>query len=149
VAQATGHTIIGIDSSPAMLEQARLRAVEAGVSLDLRLSDMRHLTVEEPAALIYRPFRSLLHLPIWSDRRRTYEHVPASLRPGGRFAWNAFVFDHKLASQFDGTHRTAPVPHTVRYALGENRIDLILDDGGKAHWAIKNEWLGLIDVTVR
>ena len=31
VAQATGQRVIGIDSSPAMLEQARARAAEAGV----------------------------------------------------------------------------------------------------------------------
>lgn len=31
VAQATGRSVIGIDSSPAMLEQARVRADEVGV----------------------------------------------------------------------------------------------------------------------
>ena len=43
---------------------------------------------------MYCPFRALLHLPTWSARRRTFEHVAASLRPGERFAWNAFAFDH-------------------------------------------------------
>lgn len=43
VAQATGRRVIGIDSSPAMLEQARARAAEAGVELDLRQGDMRDL----------------------------------------------------------------------------------------------------------
>jgi len=36
VAQATGRTVIGIDSSRAMLEQARARAAATGVGLDLR-----------------------------------------------------------------------------------------------------------------
>jgi ubiquinone/menaquinone biosynthesis C-methylase UbiE len=36
VAQATGQPVIGIDTSPAMLDQARARAAEAGVQLDLR-----------------------------------------------------------------------------------------------------------------
>src|SRR5690242_15195399 len=53
VAQATGRTVIGIDSSPAMLDLARSRAADAGVPLDLRLADMRDLTLEQPAALIY------------------------------------------------------------------------------------------------
>jgi ubiquinone/menaquinone biosynthesis C-methylase UbiE len=52
VAQATGRSVIGIDSSPAMLEQARTRAAVAGVELDLREGDMRELTLDEPAALI-------------------------------------------------------------------------------------------------
>jgi ubiquinone/menaquinone biosynthesis C-methylase UbiE len=86
VAQATGRPVIGIDTSPAMLEQARSRAAEAGVELELRESDMRDLAIDQPAALIYCPFRALLHLPSWADRRRTLERVAASLRPGGLFA---------------------------------------------------------------
>lgn len=148
VAQASGRTVIGIDTSPAMLEQARVRAAEAGVDLDVREGDMRDLTVDEPAALIYCPFRALLHLPTWSDRRRTFERVAASLQPDGRFAWNAFAFDPHVAARIDGEHREEPVPHTVRYAVGDDRIDIVLDDGGTSSlwWATKNEWLGLIDV---
>ena len=148
VAQATGRPVIGIDTSPAMLEQARARAAEAGVELDLREGDMRDLALDEPAALVYCPFRALLHLPTWADRRRTFERVAASLRPGGRFAWNAFAFDHRIASRLDGAHLDDPVPHTIRYAVGDNRIDIVLDDGAKSTiwWATKNEWLGLIDV---
>jgi SAM-dependent methyltransferase len=140
--------VIGIDSSPAMLQQARERAAGAGVDLDLREGDIRDLTLDEPAALIYCPFRALLHLPTWADRRRTFERVAASLQPGGRFAWNAFAFDHQIAARLDGQHQDVPVPHTVHYAVGENRIDLTLDDGGTSSlwWATKDEWLGLLDV---
>ncbi len=104
--------------------------------------------LNEPAALIYCPFRSLLHLPTWTDRRRTFERVAASLRPGGRFAWNAFAFDHRIAARLDAQHQYDPVPHKVRYAVGENRIDITLDEGGTSSlwWATKNEWLGLLDV---
>jgi SAM-dependent methyltransferase len=148
VAQATGRRVIGVDTSPAMLEQARARAASAGVQLDLRQGDMRDLALDEPAALIYCPFRALLHLPSWADRRRTFERVAASLRPEGRFAWNAFAFDHRIAARLDGGHQDKPVPHTVRYAVGDNRIDITLDEGGKSSlwWATKNEWLGLLDV---
>ena len=40
------------------------------------------------------------------------------------------------------------MPHTTRYALIDNRIDLITADGARSSlwWATKNEWLGLIDV---
>ncbi|HEU0115285.1 MAG TPA: class I SAM-dependent methyltransferase [Thermomicrobiales bacterium] len=148
VARATGRPVIGIDSSPAMLAQARARAVAAGVALDLREGDMRNLTLDEPAALIYCPFGSLLHLPTWADRRRTFERVVASLRPGGRFAWNALAFDHSIAARLDGVRQPEPVPHTIRYAVGDNRIDLIQDDGAASSrwWATKNEWFGLLDV---
>lgn len=148
VAQATGRQVIGIDTSPAMLAQARARAAQAGVVLDLREGDMRDLALDEPAAMIYCPFRALLHVPGWAGRRRTFERVGASLRPGGRFAWNAFAFDHQIAALLDGKHQQEPVPHTNRYSVGDNRIDIILDTGAKSSlwWATKNEWLGLIDV---
>jgi len=148
VAKATGQRIIGIDLSPGMLALARDAAEEAGVDLDLRHGDMRELALDEPAALIYCPFRALLHLPTWADRRRTFERVAASLRPGGRFAWNAYAFDHKIAVSLDGKHLTEPVGHTIRYSVGDGRADIILDDGGTSSlWAAtKNEWLGLIDV---
>jgi hypothetical protein len=131
-----------------MLSQARAGAAEAGVRLDLREGDMRDLAVDEPAGLIYCPFRALLHLPTWASRRRTFERVAACLRPGGRFAWNAFAFDHQIGARLDGVHLEAPVPHTNRYAVADNRIDIVLDDGAKSSlwWATKNEWLGLIDV---
>ncbi len=148
VARATGRTVIGIDSSPAMLAKARAAAEAAGVALDLREGDIRDLDLAEPAGLIYCPFRSLLHLPTWADRRRTFERVAASLRPDGRFAWNAFAFDHRLASRSDGHPQVEPVPHTVHYDVADNRIDLVLDGGGTSSlwWATKNEWLGLLDV---
>jgi SAM-dependent methyltransferase len=152
VAATTGRRVIGIDSSPAMLAQARKRAVQAGVELDLREGDMRELEVEEPAALIYCPARSLLHLPTWADRRRCFERVAASLQPNGRFAWNAFAFDHQIACTIEGVHSDGapglPLPHTVHYGVGDNRVDITFDDGGTGSlwWATKNEWLGLLDV---
>jgi SAM-dependent methyltransferase len=152
VAQATGRRVLGIDSSTGMLAQARKRAAEAGVELDLRDGDIRELELDEPAALIYCPGRSLLHLPTWADRRRCFERVAASLQPGGRFAWNAFALDHQIAAAIDGQHSdpTAglPVPHTIRYSVSDNRVDMTLEDGstGSLWWATKNEWLGLLDV---
>jgi SAM-dependent methyltransferase len=148
VAQATGRTVIGIDSSPAMLAQARTAAAAAGVELDLRQGDMRDLELDEPAGLIYCPFRALLHLPTWADRRRVFERVAAALRPGGKFAWNAFAFDPDVAVRIAGHHQETPVPHSIHYDIADNRIDIRLDDGGRSSlwWATKNEWLGLLDV---
>jgi SAM-dependent methyltransferase len=149
VAQATGRAVIGIDASPQMLAVARERATAAGVELDLRLGDMRELELEEPAALITCPFRGLLHLPTWADRRRVFERVAASLRPGGRFAWNAFVFDPKIAVELDGRWREqGGVRHRNDYAPGDNRVDVRLESGASVSlwWATRSEWDGLVDV---
>jgi SAM-dependent methyltransferase len=148
VAQAAGREVIGVDTSPAMLAQARANAVAAGVRLDLRPADMTGLILDEPAGLIYCPYRGLHHVPTWAARRRTFEHVAAALRPGGRFAWNAYVFDHRAAVRLDGSRSEHPVPHTLHYAVGDNRVDLVCDNGAVSSqwWATRNEWLGLIDV---
>ena len=148
LAQAAGRPVVGIDTSPAMLAQARERAEAAGVELHLREGDMRELELDKPAGLVYCPYRALLHLPTWADRRRTFARVAVSLRSGGRFAWNAFAFDHAIAARLDGLHQDEPVGHSLRYAVGDNRIDITLDGGGTSSlwWATKNEWLGLIDV---
>ena len=149
VAQATGQRITGVDASPAMLAQARDNARDAGVDLDLREEDMRAFTVGAGLALVYCPFRALLHLPTWADRRTVFQRVAAHLAPGGRFAWNAFAFDHHRAVADEGNiDGDARIPHSVRYAVGENRVDLVREDGATSSlwWATKNEWLGLTEV---
>lgn len=147
VIRQTGKPLLGIDSSPAMLEIARERS--AGLPLELRLGDMRDLELEEPAALVYIPFRSLLHLHGWHDKRRVFERVAAALRPGGRFAFNAFAFNHTVAARLDGTTQDQNgVVHTLNYAPADNRIDIARDDGAtiRLWWATKGEWEGLIEV---
>ena len=147
VVRQTGKPVLGIDSSPAMLEIARERS--AGLPLELRLGDVRDLQLDEPAALIYVPFRSLLHLHGWHEKRRVFERVAAALRPGGRFAFNAFIFSHRIAARLDGTTQNQHgVVHTLRYVPADNRIDIERDDGATVRlwWATKSEWDGLLDV---
>jgi SAM-dependent methyltransferase len=147
VVRETGKPVLGIDSSAAMLEVARERA--AGLPLELRLGDVRELELFEPAALIYVPFRSLLHLHGWQEKRRVFERVARSLRPGGRFAFNAFAFNHRVAARLDGTTQDQDgVVHTVGYSPADNRIDLVRDDGAtiRLWWATRSEWEGLLDV---
>lgn len=149
VARETGRRVLGIDLSPAMLAQARDRAAAAGVDLELRPGDMRELELAEPAGLIYVPARSLLHLPTWADRRRVFERVHAALRPGGRFAWNAFVFDPRIAAANDGEWSDQNgVRHRIDHAKHDNRIDITLDSGHSISlwWLNRSEWEGLIEV---
>jgi SAM-dependent methyltransferase len=156
VARLTGRRVIGIDSSPAMLARARERADEAGVEVDLREADMRNLELEEPAALVYCPFRSLLHLPTWADRRRVFERIAAALRPGGRFAWNAFVFSPFIAAEIHGQtrrHGEGEIWELVHQVPADNRIDIEAWLDGEEErrrlslwWVTRSEWEALIDV---
>jgi hypothetical protein len=141
-----------------MLEKARAAAAAAGVDLELREGDMRDLSLDEHAALIYCPYRSLLHLPTWADRRNVFERVAAALKPGGRFAWNAFVFDPHIAATMDRVARPHRASTTiweyVEHHPGDNRIDITAyvgqpgQDGRKLQlwWLTRSEWQGLIDV---
>jgi SAM-dependent methyltransferase len=158
VAEAIGRRVIGVDRSPAMLAKARAAADAAGVDLELREEDMRDFSLEEPAALVYCPYRSLLHLPTWADRRRVFERVSAALSPGGRFAWNAFVFDPHIAVRMDGVARPHLDSETlweyVAHRPSDNRIDVTAYRGQpglepldlQLWWLTRSEWEGLIDV---
>jgi SAM-dependent methyltransferase len=155
VARETGRPVIGIDSSPAMLALAGERAAAAGVELDLREGDMRELDLTEPAGLVYCPYRALLHLHGWSEKRRVFERVAAALRPGGRFAWNAFVFSHEFAARHDGfASRHGRLWEYCEFSQGDSRIDVtafVGEPGADPHtvslwWCTRSEWEGLVDV---
>jgi len=147
IARATGKRVIGIDSSPAMLAIAREHA--AGLPVELREGDMRELALDEPVDLVICPGRSLLHLPTWADKRLVFERVSATLRPGGRFAFNAFAFDHAIGARLDGTTQDQHgVVHTLRYVPADSRVEITRADGAtlRLWWATKSEWDGLLDV---
>jgi SAM-dependent methyltransferase len=158
VAEAIGRPVIGVDRSAAMLAKARAAADAAGVELELREGDMRDFALEEPAAFVYCPYRSLLHLSTWAERRRVFERVAAALRPGGRFAWNAFVFDPHIAVRMDGVARPHLDSETlweyVAHQPADNRIDITayLGQPGleprelQLWWVTRSEWEGLLDV---
>jgi SAM-dependent methyltransferase len=149
VAVETGKRIIGIDRSPAMLTQARERAAEAGADLELREGDMRSFELDEPAALVYCPFRALLHLPTWADKRLVFERVARALRPGGRFVWESFVFSPHRAAESDGNWADqAGIRHRIDHVPADNRVDITLESGASVSlwWATRSEWEGLLDV---
>ena len=152
IALEAGKSVIGIDSSAAMLAVAREH--RGGLPVDLHEGDMRDLRVDEPVDLIICPFRSLLHLPTWHDRRRVFERVAAALRPGGRFAWNAFAFSVTIAAQLDGkrVQRPGGLWEEARYIAADSRIELTRGRGETTlgticlWWTTKSEWEGLLDV---
>src|SRR6478752_7615549 len=73
IARRTGKRVIGIDRSPRMLAVARERS--AGLPVELREGDMRELSLDEPVDLVICPFRSLIHLQTWADKRRVFEQI--------------------------------------------------------------------------
>ena len=150
IAARTGRRVIGVDESEAMLADAAERAAKAGVRIDLRHGDMRELALDEPTDLVICPFRSLLHLPSRAERLEVFRRVTAVLSAGGRFAWNAFVFDPAVAEEVGGKWREqGGVRHRVDYDFAAHRIDLTLGDGPTLllWWVDPDEWDELVTET--
>lgn len=153
IARETGKRVIGIDRSPAMLAVGRERAGD--LPIEFREGDFREFTVEQPAELVICPARALMHAPTWHDKRRVFESVAAALKPGGRFAWNVFVFSPFLAARLHDQKQSpgADLWEIARHVPADNRVDLERGRGDRADgtvqlwWATRSEWEGLLDVS--
>lgn len=151
IAQETGKRVVGFDRSPAMLAVGRERAGD--LPIEFLEGDMRELQLDEPVALVICPFRALLHLPTWADRRRTFERIAAALRPGGRFAFNAFAFSGEVAMRLNGIRQERGESWEIpRYVWADSRIELTRGRGDeevgtlRLWWIGRSEFEGLIDV---
>ena len=146
IARETGKRVVGIDRSPAMLAVGRERAGD--LPIEFREGDMRELELEKPVDLIVCPFRSLMHVRTWRDKRQLFERVAAALRPGGSFAWNGFAFSPFVAAAVEGRRETRGDSwEEVRNVPADNRIDLVRNDGViPLWWMTRAEQEGLCDV---
>ena len=90
-----GKPIVGVDSSPKILELCRRRARELDVldRVTLVEGDFRDFELSEPAGLITIPFHSIGHLLTLEDKLKAFRRVASQLRPGGRFIFDHFIFD--------------------------------------------------------
>jgi SAM-dependent methyltransferase len=88
-----GLDVIGVDSSPGMLDVCRAHAALAGVEerLDLRLGDLREPPVPERVSLVTCPFRAYLHLLTDEERLRALRAARELLVPGGRLVFDVFA----------------------------------------------------------
>jgi SAM-dependent methyltransferase len=99
-----GIRVIGVDSSPGMLEVCRERAESAGVAelVELRLGDLRAPPVTERVELAICPFRSYLHLRTDEERLEALRAARALLVPGGRLVFDVFAPGEDDIAETDG-----------------------------------------------
>ena len=150
-----GVEVIGVDSSPAMLEVARAAADEAGVSdrVDLRLGDLREPPVRERVPLVVCPFRSLLHMEAEVEKLRALRAARELLEPGGSFVFDVFSPSPEDIEETDGRWIEREPGIFERADWDEAARTLLLsvrsDDGAATtfglHWLSAPEWLGLLD----
>ena len=98
-----GIDVIGVDSSPGMLDVCAEHARKAGVAsrLDLRLGDLRRPPVDERVKLVTCPFRAYLHLATDEERLEGLAAARKLLRRGGRLVFDVFA---PSAEDIEETH---------------------------------------------
>src|SRR4029453_14943286 len=68
----------------------------------------------------------------------------------GRFVWNSFVFNPRIAAENDGKWDVQHgIRHRVDHFPADNRLDITLESGGSVSpwWVTKSEGEGLVDVS--
>jgi SAM-dependent methyltransferase len=149
-----GIHVIGVDSSPGMLDVARAAAEEAGVAklVDLRVGDLREPPVSERVPLVICPFRSLLHMETDEEKLRALRAGRTVLDQGGRFVFDVFAPSREDIEETDGrwlerepgiferadwNEASRTLSLSVRSDDVETRFGL--------HWLSAPEWHGLLD----
>ena len=149
---ADGIRVIGVDSSRAMLEVCARRAALAGVTLDLRVGDLREPPVTERVPLVICPFRSLLHMHTDDDRLGVLGAAYDLLLPGGRFVFDVFTPDADDIAQTQGRWLERE-PGIFEHAVwDESARTLTLTVRGEERettmalaWLSPDEWRGLLE----
>ena len=148
-----GIHVVGVDSSPGMLDVCRRSAALAGVAdrLDLRLGDLRHPPVEGPVELVICPFRSFLHLESEDERRAALLAVNELLVPGGRLAFDVFAPGADDIEQTHGRWLEREPGIYERALWDEERRRLVLSVRGadtettmSLAWVSPGEWRSLL-----
>ena len=85
-----GYDITGIDYTSSMLEQAKLKAFEAGLDIRFIEADIRTLNLQEKYDLIFIPFNSIHHLYKNEDLFKALSVVKNHLKGGGLFLLDCF-----------------------------------------------------------
>ena len=85
-----GYDISGVDYTLSMLDQAKLKAAEAGLAIRFIEADIRTLNLQEKYDFIFIPFNSIHHLYKNEDLFKAFNVVKKHLKEGGLFLLDCF-----------------------------------------------------------
>ncbi len=85
-----GYDISGVDYTPSMLEQAKLKAVNENLEVNFIEADIRTLDLREKFDLIFIPFNSIHHLYKNEDLFKAFNVVKKHLKDEGLFLLDCF-----------------------------------------------------------
>ena len=131
-----GYNICGVDYTSSMLEQAKVKASEAGLEINFIEADIRTLSLQEKFDLIFIPFNSIHHLYKNEDLFKAFNVVKNHLKDGGLFLLDCFnpniqyiveseKEQKKIAAYTTEDGRDVLIKQTMRYetATQINRIE--------------------------
>lgn len=115
-----GIPVVGVDLSGAMLQKAKQKAEEMGLSHQVEWieADMSQLDLKRQFPLIIIPYRSFLHLMTVRDQISALKQIRKHLQDEGLFAFNIFVPQIHHLYEMDGKYffrGSFPVPGTHEY----------------------------------
>ena len=85
-----GYNIYGVDYTSSMLEQAKIKASEAGLVINFIEADIRTLNLQEKFDFIFIPFNSIHHLYKNEDLFKAFHVVRNHLKDRGLFLLDCF-----------------------------------------------------------
>ena len=85
-----GYVISGVDYTASMLEQAKDKAIQEGLTVEFIEADIRTLALDEQFDLIFIPFNSIHHLYTNQDLFKAFQTVKKHLKKDGLFLFDCF-----------------------------------------------------------
>ncbi len=149
-----GYDICGVDYTPSMLEQAKIKADKAGVNIKFIEADIRNLDLQKKYDLIFIPFNSIHHLYQNEDLFKMFCSVKKHLKAGGLFLLDCFnpsiqyIAEHekkqtKIAEYTTQDGRKILVKQKMRYER-KNQINRI-----EWHYFINGEFDSIQNLDMR
>lgn len=143
-----GHTVVGLDISPAMADLARSKMEAAGVSERTRVEvgDICSVQFPERFALAIIAMNSFMHLPTSEDQHAALANIYAHLQPDGLLLIDLFNPDpHELiadegllvhAKSFTSSFGTEVQKWVLRktdFAVQTHYVEFLYDEIGTDH----------------
>jgi SAM-dependent methyltransferase len=149
-----GIRVLGVDSSPGMLEVCREHAEAAAVSdlVELRLGDLQAPELPERVELVLCPFRSYLHLRTDEERLGALRAARGLLVGGGRLIFDVFAPDDDDIAETHGRwlEREPEIYERADWDTGARTLTLsVRGPSGETTmtlaWLAADEWRALLE----
>jgi SAM-dependent methyltransferase len=126
-AAAAGAPVVGIDLAPALIETARARAAERGLTIDYRVGDCERLELEDASFDVVSSCVGIMFAP---DHAATASELARVVRPGGRIALAAWTPTGGIGDLFRlmAPFQPAPPPSSPFDWGDEGKVTALLGD---------------------